>query len=163
MGILIRDQMVDGSALFRSLTPSRGFKSQNMGIFLVQFGSSPPYCFQFAIGKPIKSTRNSNFLCSHCRKIRCTTGNRLAALGNWHICRALGYEEESHCLPRDYELPNTETSDIFALGSTLYELVTGKAPYSELNETASDDPDYIKAQIRRQQINQVSISTYTSV
>lgn len=63
---------------------------------------------------------------------------------------ALGYEKASHCLPRDYELPNTETSDIFALGSTLYELVAGKAPYSELNAIESDDPDSIKAQIRRQ-------------
>lgn len=63
---------------------------------------------------------------------------------------ALGYEKASHCLPRDYELPNTETSDIFALGSTLYELVAGRAPYSELNTIESNDPDSIKAQIRRQ-------------
>ncbi|KAJ5276047.1 kinase-like protein [Penicillium chrysogenum] len=63
---------------------------------------------------------------------------------------ALGYEKASHCLPRDYELPNTESTDIFALGSTLYELVAGKAPYSELNVAASDDPKSIKAQIQRQ-------------
>ncbi|KAI9749155.1 MAG: hypothetical protein M4579_006985 [Chaenotheca gracillima] len=45
---------------------------------------------------------------------------------------ALGYEKASHCLPRDCEEPNTIMSDIFALGSTLYELIAGKAPYSEL-------------------------------
>jgi serine/threonine protein kinase len=63
---------------------------------------------------------------------------------------ALGYEKASHCLPRDYDLPNTETSDLFALGSTLYELVACKAPYSELAGPKSDDPDVIKARILRQ-------------
>lgn len=63
---------------------------------------------------------------------------------------ALGYEKASHCLPRDYDLPNTEVSDIFALGSTLYELVAGEVPYSELGGPKSDDPDVIKAQIQRQ-------------
>ncbi|RJE19042.1 STYKc [Aspergillus sclerotialis] len=65
---------------------------------------------------------------------------------------ALGYEKATHCLPRDYELPNTESSDIFALGSTLYELVAGRAPYSELSSIGpeSNDPDSIKAKIQRQ-------------
>lgn len=58
---------------------------------------------------------------------------------------ALGYEKASHCLPRNYDLLNTESSDIFALGSTLYELVAGKPPYSELNEIDCEDPDLIKA------------------
>ncbi|KAJ5087938.1 hypothetical protein N7456_011554 [Penicillium angulare] len=58
-------------------------------------------------------------------------------LGDFNASRcpehiALGYEKASHCLPRDYEGPNTEASDIFAMGSTLYELVTGQVPYGEL-------------------------------
>jgi serine/threonine protein kinase len=69
----------------------------------------------------------------------------------------LGYEKPSHCLPRDYEGLNTIMSDLFALGSTLYELVAGKAPYSELYPIEPDDVmqsrdhDVIRARIRREQ------------
>lgn len=69
----------------------------------------------------------------------------------------LGYEKASHCLPRAYEEPNTVMSDLFALGSTLYELIAGKAPYSELypveSETVmrSNDPDVIMARVERGQ------------
>lgn len=45
---------------------------------------------------------------------------------------ALGYEKASHCLLRDYEALNSVASDLFALGSTLYELSVGKVLYSEL-------------------------------
>lgn len=65
---------------------------------------------------------------------------------------ALGYEKASHCLPRDYDFPNTEASDIFALGSTLFKLVIGEALYSELYGPKSDDPDIIKARLRRQDV-----------
>ncbi|KAJ6093407.1 hypothetical protein N7486_008696 [Penicillium sp. IBT 16267x] len=69
---------------------------------------------------------------------------------------ALGYEKATHCLPRDYEQPNTILSDLFALGSTLFELVTGKVPYAELypvepKEIAqSSDQDIIRARVQRQ-------------
>ncbi len=70
---------------------------------------------------------------------------------------ALGYEKASHCLPRDYEESNTVISDLFALGSTLYELITGKALHSELYSVESEavmrssDPAVIMARIERGQ------------
>jgi len=42
---------------------------------------------------------------------------------------ATGVENTSHFLPRDCAHDSTVESDLFALGSTLFELVTGKAPY----------------------------------
>lgn len=43
--------------------------------------------------------------------------------------KAIGAENVSHFMPRDHTHDNTVESDLFALGSTLYELITGKAPY----------------------------------
>jgi serine/threonine protein kinase len=56
---------------------------------------------------------------------------------------ALGYEKATHFLPRDPNDANTVRSDLFALGSTLYELAYCKAPYSELypQQPTSLDPD----------------------
>lgn len=42
---------------------------------------------------------------------------------------AIGAENASHFLPRDPAHDSTVESDLFALGSTLFELMTGKAPY----------------------------------
>jgi serine/threonine protein kinase len=47
---------------------------------------------------------------------------------------ALGMEGASHCLPRNPDEPNTFVSDLFALGSTLYELWVGESPYRGLND-----------------------------
>ncbi|KZF20454.1 kinase-like protein [Xylona heveae TC161] len=69
---------------------------------------------------------------------------------------ALGYEKVSHCLPRNYEDPNSIHSDLFALGSTLYELVARKAPYNELYPREpeavlrSRDQSVIQARVQRQ-------------
>lgn len=48
----------------------------------------------------------------------------------------LGFENPSHHLPRDINggTPSTFQSDLFALGSTLYEVMTGNTPYD-------DEPD----------------------
>lgn len=78
---------------------------------------------------------------------------------------ALGFEKATHCLPRDYAAPNTTASDLFALGSTLYELVAGKAPYSELYPVESEDmlrstdPIDIQAQTQREQQADLEIET----
>lgn len=50
----------------------------------------------------------------------------------------LGFEKASHCLPRDYEELNTVMSDLFALGSALYELIAGTNPYNELYPVESE-------------------------
>lgn len=47
---------------------------------------------------------------------------------------AQGLESASHCLPRDPEPDNTVVSDLFALGSTLYELLADQAPYEGQND-----------------------------
>lgn len=57
---------------------------------------------------------------------------------------AQGLESPSHYLPRDSDLESTVESDLFALGSALYELVTGHRPY----ETLSDE--LIEACFRKQ-------------
>lgn len=43
--------------------------------------------------------------------------------------KALVIENPSHYLPRGQMLPSTVKSDIFALGSTLYEIMTSQTPY----------------------------------
>jgi serine/threonine protein kinase len=35
------------------------------------------------------------------------------------------------CLPRPWEAPSTIVTDVFALGSTIYEIMTGTQPYAE--------------------------------
>ncbi|KAF1967671.1 hypothetical protein BU23DRAFT_559154 [Bimuria novae-zelandiae CBS 107.79] len=46
---------------------------------------------------------------------------------------AQGLEILSHYLPRDPEADNTVESDLFAMGSTLYELLAGQTPYEGLS------------------------------
>lgn len=46
-----------------------------------------------------------------------------------HSSEAIVMEKASHFLPRSEESPNTVQSDLFALGSTIYEILQGKKPY----------------------------------
>jgi serine/threonine protein kinase len=50
----------------------------------------------------------------------------------------LGFENASHHMPRDIDcnMPSTTRSDLFALGSTLYEIMTGKPPYKGKSDDA---------------------------
>jgi serine/threonine protein kinase len=48
-----------------------------------------------------------------------------------HGSEALVMEKATHFLPRDEDAPNTVQSDIFALGSTIYEILLGERPYGE--------------------------------
>ncbi|KAL8942848.1 MAG: hypothetical protein Q9211_001211 [Gyalolechia sp. 1 TL-2023] len=49
-------------------------------------------------------------------------------------CKAMGNETASHYLPRDPTADNTVESDLFALGSVLYELAAGQKPFQSLDD-----------------------------
>lgn len=56
--------------------------------------------------------------------------------------KSVGLEAYSHFLPRDLETDSTVRSDLFALGSSLYELEVGDKPFSELEgETITEQFD----------------------
>jgi len=46
--------------------------------------------------------------------------------------RSNSCEQTRYYLPRDWREPPTTTTDLFALGSTIYEIMTGISPYGEL-------------------------------
>lgn len=47
---------------------------------------------------------------------------------------ALVMENATHFLPRDEDSPNSVQSDLFALGSTIYEIFLGKRPYEGMED-----------------------------
>src|SRR5271154_166326 len=52
----------------------------------------------------------------------------------------LGMENASHYMPRDPRQPNSVESDLFDLGSILYELITGKSPYHDRSDVEIEAP-----------------------
>ncbi|QDS70785.1 hypothetical protein FKW77_004214 [Venturia effusa] len=44
------------------------------------------------------------------------------------------FEGVRYCLPRSFEDPSTIQTDLFALGSLLYEIITGEEPYHEYQD-----------------------------
>jgi serine/threonine protein kinase len=54
--------------------------------------------------------------------------------------KAIGAENASHFMPRDHTHDNTLESDLFALGSTLSELITGKAWYEGRSPESVENP-----------------------
>ncbi|KAJ0424990.1 kinase-like domain-containing protein, partial [Aspergillus carlsbadensis] len=47
---------------------------------------------------------------------------------------AIVMENATHFLPRDEESPNSVKSDLFALGSTIYEILVGRKPYDGVED-----------------------------
>ena len=47
---------------------------------------------------------------------------------------AIVTETATHFLPRNEDEPNTIQSEIFALGSTIYEIIVGEKPYEQLKD-----------------------------
>lgn len=55
--------------------------------------------------------------------------------------RNINLENESHRMPRVSGTPSTEVSDLFALGSTFYELEHGSEPYEGLYDRFKDEDE----------------------
>ncbi|TAQ84196.1 hypothetical protein B7494_g7480 [Chlorociboria aeruginascens] len=47
---------------------------------------------------------------------------------------ASAFESVRFCLPRPWDSPSTIQTDLFAFGSTIYEIMTGRQPYEELTD-----------------------------
>lgn len=52
---------------------------------------------------------------------------------------ASAFESVRFCLPRPWEAPSTIATDVFALGSTIYEIMTSTQPYMEHTDEEVED------------------------
>lgn len=50
-----------------------------------------------------------------------------------------GFEGYRYCLPRPFRDPSTVRTDLFALGSLVYEIATGEAPYQRCEDQEVED------------------------
>ena len=71
-----------------------------------------------------------NFLLDSTLRLRIIDFSGSSLDGKW----ASAFESVRFCLPRPWEEQSTIVTDLFALGSTIYEIMTGQPPYEDLPE-----------------------------
>lgn len=69
-----------------------------------------------------------NFLLDSTLRLRIIDFSGSSIDGKW----ASAFEGVRFCLPRPWEEQSTVVTDLFALGSTIYEIMTGSKPYEDL-------------------------------
>jgi serine/threonine protein kinase len=69
-----------------------------------------------------------NFLLDSALRLRVIDFSGSSIDGGW----ASAFESVRFCLPRPWDEKSTIVTDIFALGSTIFEIMTGKEPYEDL-------------------------------
>lgn len=71
-----------------------------------------------------------NFMLDCALRLRIIDFSGSSIDGKWHSAM----DRTRFCLPRSWEEQSIVVTDIFALGSTIYEIMTGKAPYEALSD-----------------------------
>jgi len=74
--------------------------------------------------------KTENFLLDSALRLRIIDFSGSSIDGKW----ASAFEGARFCLPRSWHEPSTVATDLFALGSTMYEIMTGRQPYEELSD-----------------------------
>ena len=76
-----------------------------------------------------------NFLLDSTLRLRIIDFSGSSIDGKW----ASAFERIRFCLPRPWEDQSTVETDLFALGSTIYEIMTGKQPYEHVPDREVED------------------------
>jgi len=74
--------------------------------------------------------KTENFLLDSALRLRIIDFSGSSIDEKW----ASAFEGARFCLPRSLDEPSTTITDLFALGSTIYEIMTGKQPYEDLSD-----------------------------